>query len=70
MLKDIVYKRAIPVKFDENVKNYIVDIQFLEQQIEKDVKDGLIPFWYSKFLKQKVWLQPWYNFHLRLRLNR
>ena len=47
MLKDIHHRRSVPCYFDDKVRNYVVDLKQLEEIIEKDVKDGLIPFFYG-----------------------
>ena len=44
-IKDIQYIRTIPVTFDESARNFQPDIAKLEEQIKKDVEDGLHPFW-------------------------
>jgi hypothetical protein len=46
-LKDIPYQRSVPVIFDENIGNYVVDLETLEEMLQKDMADGLIPFWYG-----------------------
>lgn len=47
MLKDIYYKRTIPVYYDEKIKNFQIDLLKLREIIQADVKQGLIPFWYG-----------------------
>ncbi|CAK65709.1 unnamed protein product (macronuclear) [Paramecium tetraurelia] len=46
-LKDIYYQKKLPVIFNEELQNYVVDLQKAIEIIEQDIKDGLIPFWLS-----------------------
>ena len=47
ILKDIAHRRAVPCYMDEKIGNYIVNVKKLRGMIEKDLKDGLIPFYYG-----------------------
>lgn len=47
MLKDIAYRRAVPCLFDPAVGNYVVDLKQFREMVEKDVKEGLVPFFYG-----------------------
>ena len=40
-LKDIYYRRVVPVKYNSKLKNYELDIESFANIIEADVKDGL-----------------------------
>jgi hypothetical protein len=46
-LKDIAYRRAVPVYYDEKERNYRLDIQVFENMLKSDTEKGLIPFWYG-----------------------
>ena len=44
-IKDIPYRREIPVYYDERVQNYQIKVEEFEKMVEKDISEGLIPFW-------------------------
>ena len=44
-IKDIPYRREIPIYYNEEVQNYQIKVEEFEKMVEKDVSDGLIPFW-------------------------
>lgn len=44
-MKDIHYRREIPVYFDEKIQNYQIKVEEFEAMVEKDISEGLIPFW-------------------------
>jgi aromatic-L-amino-acid decarboxylase len=43
-VKDIAYRKALPVVFDKESQNYKLE-QGFEKIIEEDINKGLIPFW-------------------------
>jgi len=45
LVKDIPYRRAVPVHWNEKIKNFSIDVQEFREMVEKDISDGLIPFW-------------------------
>ena len=47
MIKDIYNQRAAPYFYDPEIKNYRIDLDEFEKMVEKDVEDGLIPFWFG-----------------------
>jgi glutamate/tyrosine decarboxylase-like PLP-dependent enzyme len=44
-MKDIPYRREVPVYFNDEVQNYQIKVEEFEQMVEKDISEGLIPFW-------------------------
>jgi glutamate/tyrosine decarboxylase-like PLP-dependent enzyme len=44
-VKDIFYKRNIPYVYNGSKLNYELDVDWLEEMMEEDIKQGLIPFW-------------------------
>ena len=44
LMHGITHYREISTKWDKDQKNFIFDTEKLEQQIETDIKEGLIPF--------------------------
>lgn len=50
MLKDINYRRIIPVVFSDKVNNFVPDMENLKNTLKKDIADGLIPIWYGATL--------------------
>ena len=44
-IKDIPYRREIPIYYNEEVQNYQIKVDEFEKMVEKDISEGLIPFW-------------------------
>ncbi len=44
-IKDIPYRREIPIYYNEQVQNYQIKVDEFEKMVEKDISEGLIPFW-------------------------
>jgi aromatic-L-amino-acid decarboxylase len=45
LLKDVAYRREIPVRYDASVQNYSCDTAAFARMLRDDVAAGLIPFW-------------------------
>lgn len=46
-LKEIFHYKPIPVSFDPKLRNFVLNTIEFEKIVQKDVSDGLIPFWYG-----------------------
>ncbi len=44
-MKDIPYRRQIPIYFNEEIQNYQIRPEEFEEMVKKDISEGLIPFW-------------------------
>lgn len=46
-LKDIHYRRHVPIYYCQEAQNYVADLKKLEEMIKEDIAEGLIPFFYD-----------------------
>ena len=46
-INEINFKRSIPLLYSEEIENYVVDYEFLENKINEDIQAGYIPIWYG-----------------------
>ena len=47
MIKDIYYQRPAPYIYDPEIMNYRIDLNKFEEIVNKDIEEGLIPFWFG-----------------------
>ena len=50
VIKDIPYKRALPVKYCAIAQNFVLDMEKFKYLLEEDLNNKLIPFWFGAAL--------------------
>lgn len=46
-LKEIFHVRKVPAHFSKEKQNFEVNATEFREMVQKDVEEGLIPFWYG-----------------------
>jgi glutamate/tyrosine decarboxylase-like PLP-dependent enzyme len=46
-IKEIHHQRVLPLIYHTERQNYTIDVTAFENQVKKDLSEGLIPFWFG-----------------------